>query len=124
MPADDLMRLLDRSRKVTLITRYGAGKSWLTDGYFFSMQTSASGLKTRHFGTIISELTACLRVHAACKSRLGVISLEFTCGLNEEGFSVTECVGGSMELSEEQLGLRYQTSRSSFQAEGDVCTRN
>jgi 3-deoxy-D-arabino-heptulosonate 7-phosphate (DAHP) synthase class II len=28
--------------------------------------------------------------------------------MNEEGFSVTECLGGSMELSEEQLGLRYQ----------------
>jgi hypothetical protein len=34
--------------------------------------------------------------------------MEFTGELNEEGFSVTECLGGSMELSEEQLGLRYQ----------------
>ena len=41
-------------------------------------------------------------------SRLGVVSLEFTGELNDEGFSVTECLGGSMELSEEQLGLRYQ----------------
>ena len=36
------------------------------------------------------------------------MSLEFTGELNEEGFSVTECVGGSMELDEDQLGLRYQ----------------
>jgi 3-deoxy-7-phosphoheptulonate synthase len=36
------------------------------------------------------------------------VSLEFTGELNEEGFSVTECLGGSMELSEEELGLRYQ----------------
>lgn len=28
--------------------------------------------------------------------------------MSEEGFSVTECVGGSMELTEEELGLRYQ----------------
>jgi hypothetical protein len=34
--------------------------------------------------------------------------MEFTGELNEEGFSVTECLGGSMELGEEQLGLRYQ----------------
>jgi hypothetical protein len=36
------------------------------------------------------------------------VSLEFTGELNDEGFSVTECVGGSMELDEGQLGLRYQ----------------
>lgn len=73
-----------------------------------STQTSSSGLKTRHFGTIITELTACLRIHTESGSRLGGVSLEFTGELNEEGFSVTECVGGSMELSEEELGLRYQ----------------
>jgi hypothetical protein len=28
--------------------------------------------------------------------------------MNEEGFSVTECLGGSMELSEQELELRYQ----------------
>lgn len=73
-----------------------------------STLTSSTGLKTRHFGTIIDELTACLRIHASCNSRLGGVSLEFTGELNDEGFSVTECLGGSMELSEEQLGLRYQ----------------
>ena len=36
------------------------------------------------------------------------MSLEFTGELNEEGYSVTECLGGSMELAEEELGLRYQ----------------
>jgi 3-deoxy-7-phosphoheptulonate synthase len=38
------------------------------------------------------------------------VSLEFTGELNDEGFSVTECIGGSMELDEKQLGLRYQVS--------------
>ncbi|KAF5367886.1 hypothetical protein D9615_010484 [Tricholomella constricta] len=73
-----------------------------------------SGLKTRHFGTIVAELAACLRIHAAHGSRLGGVSLEFTGELNEEGFSVTECVGGSMELGEEQLGLRYQSLDVAF----------
>ena len=36
------------------------------------------------------------------------MSLEFTGELNDEGFSVTECLGGSMELAEDELSLRYQ----------------
>ncbi|KAJ7918285.1 DAHP synthetase [Mycena leptocephala] len=148
MAADELVRLLDivnplkEAGRVTLITRYGAGKIddhlaghisavqksghgvvWICDPMHGNTQTSASGLKTRHFGTIISELTACLRIHAACGSRLGGVSLEFTGELNEEGFSVTECVGGSMELSEEQLGLRYQSfcdPRLNFEQSLDV----
>ena len=35
--------------------------------------------------------------------------MEFTGEFNDEGFSVTECLGGSMELTEEELGLRYQS---------------
>ena len=48
-----------------------------------------------------------MRVHAENGSSLGGVSLEFTGEFNEEGFSVTECLGGSMELSEDQLELRY-----------------
>lgn len=39
---------------------------------------------------------------------LGGVSLEFTGELSEDGYSVTECLGGSMEQSEEELSLRYQ----------------
>ena len=77
-----------------------------------STLTSSTGLKTRNFSTIISELTSCLRIHTECDSRLGGVSLEFTGEFNEEGFSVTECLGGSMELAEEELGLRYQVGCS------------
>lgn len=79
---------------------------------YHSTQTSSSGFKTRHFDNIISELTSCLRIHAKHGSRLGGVSLEFTGELSEDGFSVTECLGGSMGLSEEQLGLRYQVSHN------------
>ena len=79
-----------------------------SDQRFSSTLTSSTGLKTRNFGTIISELTSCIRIHSECNSKLGGVSLEFTGEFNDEGFSVTECLGGSMELSEEQLGLRYQ----------------
>lgn len=70
--------------------------------------TSSTGYKTRHFGTIIKEIIECLRIHAACDSNLNGISLEFTGEFNDEGFSVTECLGGSMELTEDELELRYQ----------------
>ncbi|KAG6840450.1 hypothetical protein C0991_006626 [Blastosporella zonata] len=138
MQGAELIRLLDivnpdrEPGRVTLITRYGAGKIndnlpshissvqatghpvvWICDPMHGNTQTSSSGLKTRHFGTIISELVDCLRIHAAHDSRLGGVSLEFTGELNDEGFSVTECVGGSMELGEEKLGLRYQVGSSS-----------
>ncbi|THG99276.1 hypothetical protein EW026_g3042 [Hermanssonia centrifuga] len=148
MVDDELVRLLDivnpdkQSGRVTLITRYGAAKAkkylpghiaavqksghpviWICDPMHGNTLTSSSGLKTRHFGTIISELTACIRVHAASKSRLGGVSLEFTGELAEDGFSVTECLGGSMGLSEEQLGLRYQSfcdPRLNFEQSLDV----
>ncbi|KAG1838445.1 DAHP synthetase [Suillus subalutaceus] len=125
---EELIRLLQivnpnkESGRVTLITRYGAGKigdhlaghieavkcsqhpvAWVCD------PMHGNGFKIRNFGTVISELTSCIRIHAACGSRLGGVSLEFTGELNDEGFSVTECLGGSMELSEEQLGLRYHS---------------
>lgn len=128
--------------RVTLITRYGAGKigdhlaghieavkrsqhpvAWVCDPMHGNTLTSSSGFKTRNFGTIISELTSCISIHAACGSRLGGVSLEFTGELNDEGFSVTECLGGSMGLSEEQLGLRYQSfcdPRLNFEQSLDV----
>lgn len=144
----ELIRLLQivnpdkESGRVTLITRYGAGKigdhlaghieavklsrhpvTWVCDPMHGNTLTSRSGFKTRNFGTIISELTSCISIHAACGSRLGGVSLEFTGELNDEGFSVTECLGGSMELSEEQLGLRYQSfcdPRLNFEQSLDV----
>ncbi|KAF9521790.1 DAHP synthetase [Crepidotus variabilis] len=134
MGVDEVVRVLDvvnpdkELGRVTLITRYGAKKieehlpghirtvqasghpvAWICDPMHGNTQTSSSGLKTRHFNNIISELTACLRIHTECGSRLGGVSLEFTGELSEDGFSVTECLGGSMELKEEELGLRYQS---------------
>ena len=120
--SDRLLRIVvnpDREEgKVTLITRYGAGKVrfalplaashlsitqlnvmqveehlpghiravqasghpviWICDPMHGNTVSSTGGLKTRNFGTIISELTSCLRVHADCDSHLNGVSLEFT----------------------------------------------
>ncbi|KAG8763990.1 hypothetical protein FRC11_007040 [Ceratobasidium sp. 423] len=136
MQNDELVRLLDivnpdrEDGKVTLITRYGASKVeqflpghissvqasghpviWMCDPMHGNTLASSTGHKTRHFSTIISEITSCIQIHSSHSppSRLGGISLEFTGELNEEGYSVTECLGGSMELGESELSLRYQT---------------
>ncbi|KAF9258150.1 DAHP synthetase [Marasmius fiardii PR-910] len=135
MKGDELVRLVElvnpnkEPGRVTLITRYGADKVeahlpghiqtiqesghpvvWVCDPMHGNTHTSATtGLKTRHFKSIITELTATLAVHAKLGTYLGGASLEFTGELNDDGYSVTECLGGSMELSEEELGLRYQS---------------
>ncbi|CAE6523839.1 unnamed protein product [Rhizoctonia solani] len=150
MHHDELVRLLDivnpdrEDGKVTLITRYGASKIeqflpghissvqasghpviWICDPMHGNTLTSSTGHKTRHFSTIISEITSCIQIHSSHSppSRLGGISLEFTGELNEEGYSVTECLGGSMELKESELSLRYQTfcdPRLNFEQSLDV----
>ncbi|KAF8873477.1 DAHP synthetase [Infundibulicybe gibba] len=148
MAGAELVRLLNivnpdkELGRVTLITRYGASKIqdhlaghidnvqksghpvvWICDPMHGNTHTSTTGLKTRNFGTIISELTSCIRIHTESNSRLGGVSLEFTGELNSEGFSVTECVGGSMELAEGELGLRYQSfcdPRLNFEQSLDV----
>ncbi|CAE6410473.1 unnamed protein product, partial [Rhizoctonia solani] len=150
MQNDELVRLLDivnpdrEDGKITLITRYGASKIdqflpghissvqasghpviWICDPMHGNTLTSSTGHKTRHFSTIISEITSCIQIHSSHSppSRLGGISLEFTGELNEQGYSVTECLGGSMELKESELSLRYQTfcdPRLNFEQSLDV----
>ena len=62
-----------------------------------------AGRKTRHFDAIMAELEG---FFAACRAeRLwpGGVHLEYT------GEDVTECLGGSEELTEEHLDHRYET---------------
>lgn len=128
MVADDLVRLLDvvnptkEIGKVTLISRYGAGKIsqylpghiaavqasghipvWQCDPMHGNTQATPSGVKTRHFTDILAELKQALEIHRAAGSFLGGMHLELT------GEAVTECVGGAAGLTEDGLGERYTT---------------
>ncbi|KAJ5895134.1 hypothetical protein N7495_006825 [Penicillium taxi] len=128
MVADDLVSLLDAVNpareigKVTLISRYGAGKIaqflpghiaavqasghvpvWQCDPMHGNTQSTPSGIKTRHFTDILSELRQALEIHRAAGSFLGGMHLELT------GEAVTECVGGAAGLTEDGLGERYTT---------------
>ncbi|BGP14036.1 hypothetical protein JCM10213_005620 [Rhodosporidiobolus nylandii] len=136
MEPDELVRLLEivnpdrETGKVVLISRYGAEKvEAKLPGHIEAVQRSAHkivwqsdpmhgngkssslhpGVKTRHMHDIVSELSASLRIHQRMGSRLGGVHLELTGDVDENGFSVTECLGGSMRLEEESLGLRFES---------------
>ena len=127
-PVDDLLallRTLNPSReegKITLITRYGADKVadllpahiravedseyartvvWQCDPMHGNTQSVAGGIKTRHFSDIFSELQQTLRIHKEQRSYLGGVHLELT------GDAVTECLGGSENLDEDDLSTNY-----------------
>ncbi|OCK77938.1 phospho-2-dehydro-3-deoxyheptonate aldolase-like protein [Lepidopterella palustris CBS 459.81] len=126
MKGDELVRLLDIVNprkyvgKVTLITRYGEGKVeellglhieavkasghvvvWQCDPMHGNTRSTPTGIKTRHFSSIFSELSSALKIHKEHGSFLGGMHLELT------GDAVTECVGGSEGLVEEDLSLNY-----------------
>ncbi len=66
-------------------------------------RTTPTGIKTRHFSSILAEVSSALRIHKQHGSYLGGVHLELT------GDAVTECVGGSEGLVEEDLSLNYTT---------------
>ncbi|PYH47312.1 3-deoxy-7-phosphoheptulonate synthase class II [Aspergillus saccharolyticus JOP 1030-1] len=128
MTPEELTQLLDvvnptrEIGKVTLISRYGAAKIaahlpahiaavqraghcpvWQCDPMHGNTQSTPTGVKTRHFSDILSELRQALEIHRAHGSFLGGMHLELT------GEAVTECVGGAAGLTEEGLGERYTT---------------
>jgi 3-deoxy-7-phosphoheptulonate synthase len=120
-----LLRALNPSReegKITLITRYGADKVaallprhiravedseyarrvvWQCDPMHGNTKSTANGIKTRHFRDIFEELRETLRIHKEQGSYLGGVHLELT------GDAVTECLGGSEDLDEDDLSTNY-----------------
>ncbi|KAI0839278.1 3-deoxy-7-phosphoheptulonate synthase [Hypoxylon sp. FL0890] len=120
-----LLRTLNPQRevgKITLITRYGASKVrellpghiravegseykgrciWQCDPMHGNTRSTATGIKTRRFGDIFEELKETLKVHREEGSYLGGVHLELT------GDAVTECMGGSEGLDEDDLSTNY-----------------
>ncbi|KAL8897202.1 MAG: hypothetical protein Q9207_007332 [Kuettlingeria erythrocarpa] len=126
MTAEELVSLLEivnprrETGKITLITRYGESKiASLLPGHIRAVQRSghiviwqcdpmhgntfstAQGIKTRHFSSILSEVSSALRIHKEENSFLGGVHLELT------GEAVTECVGGSEGLKDKDLNTNY-----------------
>ncbi|KAL9614265.1 MAG: hypothetical protein Q9167_001221 [Letrouitia subvulpina] len=128
MTASELKHLLDivnpskEIGKVTLITRYGESKIasllpghinavkesghvvvWQCDPMHGNTRSTPQGVKTRHFSSILNEVSSALQIHRKHGSFLGGIHLELT------GDPVTECVGGSQGLKDEDLSTNYTT---------------
>lgn len=76
---------------------------WVCDPMHGNTIATRSGIKTRRFEDIVGELKLAFTVHREVGSRLGGVHLELT------GENVTECLGGSRGLTEQDLETAYQT---------------
>src|SRR5919198_5703489 len=108
--------------RLTLVTRMGADRVfellppilravreaehpvvWICDPMHANVFTSAGGRKTRHFDSVLGEIEGFFAAHRQERTWPGGVHLEFT------GEDVTECLGGSEDVQEEQLASRYMT---------------
>lgn len=128
LTGDDLVLLLrhldpeDEPGRLTLIHRFGAdaiedtlpgligavqrtGRTvlWCADPMHGNTEITESGIKTRHFDNILSELQQAFSIHAAAGSHLGGVHFELT------GENVTECIGGARGLTEHDLERAYKS---------------
>lgn len=125
---DDLLRLIDtldpenEPGRLTLISRMGADKVedllaplvravgragrrvvWICDPMHGNTISTAHKVKTRDFAAILREVRGFFDVHAAEGTWAGGVHVEMT------GRDVTECTGGAHQLTEADLGDRYET---------------
>jgi 3-deoxy-7-phosphoheptulonate synthase len=129
LPADDLLRLIDRLNpdneegRLTLIVRVGAGKMgqhlpawaravqregrkvvWCCDPMHGNTVKSATGYKTRPFDKVLAEVREFFAAAHDEGIYPGGVHFEMT------GKNVTECLGGMHNLAEADLGSRYHTA--------------
>ncbi|MBC7926689.1 MAG: 3-deoxy-7-phosphoheptulonate synthase class II [Bryobacteraceae bacterium] len=125
---DTLLQLLDtldphrEPGRITLIHRFGReliatrlpdivqavrGEGrvvlWCCDPMHGNTRTTTSGVKTRFFTDILSELEQAFEIHDRLGTRLGGVHFEMS------GENVTECIGGSSGIQEADLGRAYKS---------------
>jgi len=88
---------------VAAVQSTGIPVLWMCDPMHGNTETTASGLKTRRFDNILTELEASFRVHKASGSTLGGVHFELT------GEDVTECTGGARGLVDGDLARSYRS---------------
>ena len=108
--------------KVTFVTRFGAGRirdglpnliekvtaaglevAWVCDPMHGNTFEASTGYKTREFDDVIDEVRGFFEVHRSLGTWPGGLHVELT------GDDVTECLGGGMRVSAEDLATRYET---------------
>lgn len=125
---DNLIELIntlnpdDEPGRLTLICRMGAEKvdtllpplirkvksegrtvAWICDPMHGNTFKSSTGYKTRKFEDILSEVKSFFDIHKAEGTHPGGVHFELT------GQNVTECVGGSENITDITLSERYHT---------------
>jgi 3-deoxy-7-phosphoheptulonate synthase len=76
---------------------------WVCDPMHGNLVRTPAGTKTRRFDAIMAELQGFFEAHREVGTWPGGVHIEFT------GEDVTECVGGSEAVLEEQLDRRYES---------------
>ena len=89
---------------VEKVTSTGHLVVWHCDPMHGNTEETADGVKTRHLDRIIDEVDGFFDVHAALGTHPGGLHVELT------GDDVTECIGGTAELTAADLGRRYETA--------------
>lgn len=127
-PPEELVRVIkilnpeNEPGKITLIHRFGADEIdaklppiinavqenelnvlFCSDPMHGNTFSTNSGIKTRSFEKIASELEQAFRIHGKQGSILGGVHLELT------GDNVTECIGGAGKLTEPDLERAYKS---------------
>ena len=125
---DELVGLCERlnpnrvAGRLTLVARFGAARVrdvlpplaravrdsgnpvlWACDPMHANTFVTPSGHKTRRFDDVLGEIEGFFAAHREVGTWPGGVHLEIT------GEDVTECLGGSEEVLEEQLDHRYET---------------
>ncbi len=89
---------------VRAVTGHGATVSWICDPMHGNTFEAPSGHKTRRFSDVLGEVGGFFEVHRSLGTHPGGVHIEFT------GDNVTECVGGSYNVIEDDLYRRYETA--------------
>jgi len=88
---------------VQAIEREGQKVVWSCDPMHGNTIKSSNGYKTRPVDAILTEMKQFFQVHKSEGTFGGGVHLEMT------GKNVTECIGGSFQVTEEDLSSRYHT---------------
>jgi 3-deoxy-7-phosphoheptulonate synthase len=89
---------------IRAVARAGVPVAWVCDPMHGNTFEAPSGHKTRRFDDVLAEVHGFFDVHRTLGTHPGGIHIEFT------GDNVTECVGGSYQIAEDDLHQRYETA--------------
>ena len=95
--ASELPRLIDSVRSA------GGSVLWVCDPMHGNTRKISSGVKTRYFADIYSEVDQAFDIHRNMSQQLGGVHIELT------GEGVTECIGGAGGPTEDDLARAYET---------------